>query len=975
MRDPVTIEISTATKAIYENSQVTFVATISNQKATGNIDFDIEIAGRAGSKARACPAIKLSAQATATCTLAITDNLEASEFYYLTASYSGDANYLGAGATSLFTVQKKEISIPCVPKLGQVEIGDSYAKVSIDPVVRSSCGIATSFEIRDYYSEKTICETNSRSCTLTNLTNGIETAFYILAVNSKGNSGENIRYTKQLVTSIGKPPKPNFPTATVLNTSKIRVSWTGRSDGGSPLKAYEVYSNDGILECTNLLYSQIEKDTNQYSCDVDNPIRGQSYSFTLRAINKFGSSVPSNPTTAITITGTEIEKFQHRISVKDGFDVLSIKLTEVGNYENQRVCSRSSSCSIIVPKGGKWDYVIEDAFANTITDGSENMLSAEGSGLISSADTDWVINSDQEKALVISTRKNTQVPLGDKEKENVVRVDLQLNEFAIISPLFTTKKVPTQVTQPNLTLPDGMFFSNGTYFGIPTKKGFWAEKYTVDGVDYSLAIIVSQFKYASPDSISIAANGTEVSYDIKPSSSNLLSDKSNSPQKWEVQFFNASTNSFISKVCTKTLTGRVEVGIFSGVYAKAYSGCTDMKEPEFKDYRISAATDQSNTVATKIAVKYSGKSANDPIVTSDLVDETLSLSFQVQPGKSITLVPSVPLALTAQDRANFSNSVPGFAITATGEISGAVMPSEKTYLVDQSWKKTFNSANLNINLDVTIILPKLISGMVTGIKVVNAAAKPVGSIGDVTFDFKPEHTGTYKFTLELVAKYRYIAEFDRRTDKPSDAKNTSDYSEAIVLGTSSATYNSLAASAVKVDFTSNKIVLPGFVNDESQGGIHPYELSRKGVSLSYRMRVDTISVSEASKTYYLKSSATSFQNNLALVWNKPIAPKPPVPKVSETSNSGELQVTGLIATLWNYPTMPKSLTLFICNVKARNSCRGETFTSFSQNGALVVKKLSNAEYKIQIIYDIDPDNPDLQTGRASDFSKAVKPKK
>jgi hypothetical protein len=146
-----------------------------------------------------------------------------------------------------------------------------------------------------------------------------------------------------------------------------------------------------------------------------------------------------------------------------------------------------------------------------------------------------------------------------------------------------------------------MLFNEGIYAGTPAKLGIFVDFYFVDEIAYSLVFAVSEYVYEAPDSVAITASGREISYSIKPSAfyrENKMSRTA--PKKWELQFFNALTGTFISKVCVNSLNGKIDLGEYRGVYAKAYSGCTEMDEPDFKNFKISNLKKRKRVIFPKL---------------------------------------------------------------------------------------------------------------------------------------------------------------------------------------------------------------------------------------------------------------------------------------------------------------------------------------------------------------------------------------
>jgi cellulose 1,4-beta-cellobiosidase len=93
----------------------------------------------------------------------------------------------------------------------------------------------------------------------------------------------------------GNPTVPQPPTivsATPGNGS-VTVKWAApASDGGSPITGYKLTSSDGKT-CTTTGYTTL-------ACQISGLTNGTSYTFTVQAINAFGTSAASAPSAAVT---------------------------------------------------------------------------------------------------------------------------------------------------------------------------------------------------------------------------------------------------------------------------------------------------------------------------------------------------------------------------------------------------------------------------------------------------------------------------------------------------------------------------------------------------------------------------------------------------------------------------------------------------------------------------------------------------
>ena len=97
----------------------------------------------------------------------------------------------------------------------------------------------------------------------------------------------------------GKPTAPQPPTIVSVTpgNGSVLVKWAApSSDGGSSITGYKLTSSDGKT-CTTTGYTTL-------ACQISGLTNGTSYTFTVQAINAFGTSAasgPSNPVTPATV--------------------------------------------------------------------------------------------------------------------------------------------------------------------------------------------------------------------------------------------------------------------------------------------------------------------------------------------------------------------------------------------------------------------------------------------------------------------------------------------------------------------------------------------------------------------------------------------------------------------------------------------------------------------------------------------------
>jgi uncharacterized repeat protein (TIGR02543 family) len=95
----------------------------------------------------------------------------------------------------------------------------------------------------------------------------------------------------EFVVAATRPGSPTAVTATNNQNAQSTISWNAPlGNGGSSVTGYTVTASPGTGTCT----------TNGTSCQITGLTNGTSYTFTVKATNAIGDSLPSSPSSAIT---------------------------------------------------------------------------------------------------------------------------------------------------------------------------------------------------------------------------------------------------------------------------------------------------------------------------------------------------------------------------------------------------------------------------------------------------------------------------------------------------------------------------------------------------------------------------------------------------------------------------------------------------------------------------------------------------
>jgi hypothetical protein len=131
-----------------------------------------------------------------------------------------------------------------------------------------------------------------KAAKITGLTPGSSYSFSVVAINSKGSSPSSIASAPALAPTI--PSAPSITKVVATGTNSAQLTFTAPLDnGGSPITSFVATSNPGSLQTT--VY---QSDGGTFN--ITNLSHSTSYTFSLKAINAAGSSLPSSTSPSIT---------------------------------------------------------------------------------------------------------------------------------------------------------------------------------------------------------------------------------------------------------------------------------------------------------------------------------------------------------------------------------------------------------------------------------------------------------------------------------------------------------------------------------------------------------------------------------------------------------------------------------------------------------------------------------------------------
>ncbi|KRB74169.1 hypothetical protein ASE01_19555 [Nocardioides sp. Root190] len=174
----------------------------------------------------------------------------------------------------------RELEIPDA-EVGKVVEIDLAAAVLEDPIEESN-------EVVDVSSTGP-ASTPSASGTVLRVTPD-DAGEIVVAYTMDDGSGEVERQvsSRVVITVAGPPERPNAPRAVQGGPDSVQLTWTAPSDNGSPITGYVVRWNGGDQECVAT------------QCLVDGLDPGETYRFTVEAVNDIGVSDPSAASSPVT---------------------------------------------------------------------------------------------------------------------------------------------------------------------------------------------------------------------------------------------------------------------------------------------------------------------------------------------------------------------------------------------------------------------------------------------------------------------------------------------------------------------------------------------------------------------------------------------------------------------------------------------------------------------------------------------------
>jgi hypothetical protein len=200
-------------------------------------------------------------------------------------------NAAGTGPSSATSTAVIPTGPPSAPVGVTATAGNAQATVTWSTPSSSGSSVITGYTVTSSPGGVTCTTTGALTCVVTGLTNGTPFTFTVTATNVAGTGPTSLASTAVTPTAITAPVAPTAVTASAGH-AQATVSWTApASNGGSPITGYTVTSLPGGFTCAT---------SSATSCTVTGLTGGSPYTFSVTAINVFGTGPASSPSPSVT---------------------------------------------------------------------------------------------------------------------------------------------------------------------------------------------------------------------------------------------------------------------------------------------------------------------------------------------------------------------------------------------------------------------------------------------------------------------------------------------------------------------------------------------------------------------------------------------------------------------------------------------------------------------------------------------------
>jgi titin len=239
---------------------------------------------------------------TTTCTVT---GLIAGDNYTFTVAA---INAVGTGSFSPASSALLVNAIPGAPAAPSTSVA-SATSISITWTAPADTGTAiTGYQINEHNVTANTNGTNvcvgstgstTTTCTVTGLIAGDSYTFTVAAINSDGTGTFSAASTPLVVNAV--PGTPNTPTSSATGPTSISVTWSAPADTGTAITGYQINDTDTSSSANGTNVCAGSTGSTAVTCTVNGLNTGDSYTFTVAAINAYGTGTFSAASTSISL--------------------------------------------------------------------------------------------------------------------------------------------------------------------------------------------------------------------------------------------------------------------------------------------------------------------------------------------------------------------------------------------------------------------------------------------------------------------------------------------------------------------------------------------------------------------------------------------------------------------------------------------------------------------------------------------------
>jgi len=198
-----------------------------------------------------------------------------------------DPNYSGWEMDSMI-FGTAFLAAPSAPQNLTATPGDQSVALSWSAPASDGGSAVTDYDVYRDGSLLTTVPATTTSLTDTGLTNGQAYSYEVTAINSVG-EGPAAGPVSATPAVVSAPSAPQDLSAVTARGRGVELSWTApASDGGSSVTGYNVYRDGSLLASLGVVTSYKDTHTN----------RGQTYEYTVTAVNAVGEGAAAGPVSA-----------------------------------------------------------------------------------------------------------------------------------------------------------------------------------------------------------------------------------------------------------------------------------------------------------------------------------------------------------------------------------------------------------------------------------------------------------------------------------------------------------------------------------------------------------------------------------------------------------------------------------------------------------------------------------------------------